>query len=202
MEFMFHICNCTENCQVKYATCTLLDIALTWWNSHMKTVGIDVAYAMTWKELMKMITEVYCPRNGIQKMENELWNLIVKDNDVVGYTQRFQELALLRPKMVPDEEEKIERMMTTKESRKMSRKEIIANNKTRGKKWVVYMLLELVIRQAMLELYHSATSASFITTVHVPLIWKMLESQPPSKRLLDPYLIDMLWMSRKMTHQE
>ncbi|GKE49220.1 hypothetical protein Tco_1480478 [Tanacetum coccineum] len=82
MKSVFHICNCVENCQVKYTTCTLLDIALTWWNFHVKTVGIDVAYAMTWKELMKMITEVYCPRNGIQKMDNELWNLIVKDNDV------------------------------------------------------------------------------------------------------------------------
>ncbi|GJY18487.1 hypothetical protein Tco_0389978 [Tanacetum coccineum] len=45
------------NCQVKYATCTQLDSALTLWNSHVKTVGIDAAYAMTWKELMKMMTE-------------------------------------------------------------------------------------------------------------------------------------------------
>ncbi|GKD01523.1 reverse transcriptase domain-containing protein, partial [Tanacetum coccineum] len=56
-----------------------------------------------------MMTEVYCPRNKIQKLENELWNLTVKGTDVAGYTQRFQELALLCPKMVPDEEEKIER---------------------------------------------------------------------------------------------
>ncbi|GKF54847.1 hypothetical protein Tco_0165187 [Tanacetum coccineum] len=47
IESVFHICNCEENCQVKYATCTLLDSALTWWNSHMKTVGIGAAYAMT-----------------------------------------------------------------------------------------------------------------------------------------------------------
>ncbi|GKD44392.1 hypothetical protein Tco_1269037, partial [Tanacetum coccineum] len=33
--------------------------------------------------------------NEIQKMENELWNLTVKGNDVVGYTRRFKELALL-----------------------------------------------------------------------------------------------------------
>ncbi|GKD68296.1 putative reverse transcriptase domain-containing protein [Tanacetum coccineum] len=97
MESVFHICNCAENCQVKYATCTLLDSALTWWNSHMKIVGIDDAYAITWKELMKMMTKVYYHRNEIPKMENELWNLTVKDNDVVDYTQRFKELALLCP---------------------------------------------------------------------------------------------------------
>ncbi|GJX09099.1 hypothetical protein Tco_0198958 [Tanacetum coccineum] len=31
--------------------------ALTWWNSHVKTVGHDVAYAMTWKALKKMMTD-------------------------------------------------------------------------------------------------------------------------------------------------
>ncbi|GKA51037.1 hypothetical protein Tco_0744233, partial [Tanacetum coccineum] len=44
--------------QVKYATCTLLDGALTWWSSHKRTVGVDDAYAMTWKALMKLMTEM------------------------------------------------------------------------------------------------------------------------------------------------
>ncbi|GJY36129.1 hypothetical protein Tco_0421507 [Tanacetum coccineum] len=42
---------------VKCATCTILDGALTWWNSHVKTVEIDAAYDMSWRELMKMMTE-------------------------------------------------------------------------------------------------------------------------------------------------
>ncbi|GKG30843.1 hypothetical protein Tco_0423331, partial [Tanacetum coccineum] len=37
MESMFHINNCTVENQVKFATCTFLGNALTWWNSHMKT---------------------------------------------------------------------------------------------------------------------------------------------------------------------
>ncbi|GKD26749.1 reverse transcriptase domain-containing protein [Tanacetum coccineum] len=72
MEIMFHISNCLEVYQVKYATCPLLDSALTWWNSHKRTVRVDAAFAMTWKDLMKLMTEVYCPRNEIQKMETEL----------------------------------------------------------------------------------------------------------------------------------
>ncbi|GKB35485.1 reverse transcriptase domain-containing protein [Tanacetum coccineum] len=60
--------------------------ALTWWNSHVETVGIDGAYEMSWKDLMKLMIEVYCPRNEIQKLENELWNLSVKGIDVTGYT--------------------------------------------------------------------------------------------------------------------
>ncbi|GKA71895.1 hypothetical protein Tco_0778111, partial [Tanacetum coccineum] len=65
METMFHISNCPEVYQVKYATFTLLDSALTWWNSHKRRVGIDAAFAMTWRDLMKLMTEVYCPRNEI-----------------------------------------------------------------------------------------------------------------------------------------
>ncbi|GJT45111.1 hypothetical protein Tco_0953826 [Tanacetum coccineum] len=47
METVFHISNCLEKYQVKYATCTLLNIALTWWNSHKRIIRTDAAYAMS-----------------------------------------------------------------------------------------------------------------------------------------------------------
>nr|GEW01233.1 hypothetical protein [Tanacetum cinerariifolium] len=47
MEIVFHISNCPKKYQVKYATCTLLNSALTWWNSHKRTVGTDAAFAMS-----------------------------------------------------------------------------------------------------------------------------------------------------------
>ncbi|GJR77359.1 putative reverse transcriptase domain-containing protein [Tanacetum coccineum] len=68
MESVFHISNCTVVCQSKFATCTLLGNALTWWNSHVKTVGHDATYGMTWKTLNKMMTDKYCPRSEIKKM--------------------------------------------------------------------------------------------------------------------------------------
>nr|GEV92181.1 reverse transcriptase domain-containing protein [Tanacetum cinerariifolium] len=37
MESVFSISNCTVSNQVKFATCTLQDDALTWWNSYVKT---------------------------------------------------------------------------------------------------------------------------------------------------------------------
>nr|GFB04405.1 reverse transcriptase domain-containing protein [Tanacetum cinerariifolium] len=46
--------------------------ALTWWNSHVKTVIHEVAYAMTWKTLKKMMTDKYCPRGEMKKLEIEL----------------------------------------------------------------------------------------------------------------------------------
>nr|GEX09538.1 hypothetical protein [Tanacetum cinerariifolium] len=61
------------------------------------------------EELMKLMTKVYCPRNEVQKMESKLWNLTVKNNDLAVYTQIFQELTMLCTKMVPEEEDQIER---------------------------------------------------------------------------------------------
>ncbi|GJX32077.1 hypothetical protein Tco_0241932 [Tanacetum coccineum] len=46
MESVFHINNYAVENQVKFATCTFLRNALTWWNSYMKTVTQDVAYAI------------------------------------------------------------------------------------------------------------------------------------------------------------
>ncbi|GJY34233.1 putative reverse transcriptase domain-containing protein [Tanacetum coccineum] len=78
-ETVFHISNCPEKYQVKYAMCTLLNSALTWWNSHKRTIGIEAAYAMR--------------------------------NDLTAYTRRFQELVLLCTRMVPSEEDKVERFV-------------------------------------------------------------------------------------------
>ncbi|GJV09547.1 reverse transcriptase domain-containing protein [Tanacetum coccineum] len=72
MESVFHISNCTVTCQIKFAICTLQGNALTWWNFHVKTVRHDVAYAITWKTLKKMLTDKYCPRGEIKKLEIEL----------------------------------------------------------------------------------------------------------------------------------
>ncbi|GJR75720.1 hypothetical protein Tco_0088085 [Tanacetum coccineum] len=55
----FNISNCAVENQVKFATCTLYGVALTWWKSHVKTVGQDAAHSMPWNTLMKMMTDKY-----------------------------------------------------------------------------------------------------------------------------------------------
>ncbi|GJT05013.1 putative reverse transcriptase domain-containing protein [Tanacetum coccineum] len=79
METVFGIRNCSVENQIKFSTCTLLAGALTWWNSHVMTVTHDVAYAMTWLDLRKKMTDNYCLRNEMKKLEAELWNLKVID---------------------------------------------------------------------------------------------------------------------------
>ncbi|GJV10374.1 reverse transcriptase domain-containing protein [Tanacetum coccineum] len=84
METVFRISHYSMENQIKFSTCTLLGNALTWWNSHVRTVGNKIAYAMTWTELKKKMTEKYCPRTEIKKLKVELWNLNVKRTDVIS----------------------------------------------------------------------------------------------------------------------
>nr|GFB56967.1 hypothetical protein [Tanacetum cinerariifolium] len=65
----------TTTTSVKFATCTLQDDALTWWNSYVKTTTSKEAYAMTWATLKKKMTGKYCPRGEIKMIETEMWNL-------------------------------------------------------------------------------------------------------------------------------
>nr|GEZ62494.1 hypothetical protein [Tanacetum cinerariifolium] len=46
---------------VTFSTCTLLDAALTWWNSQIRSLGPD-AYSMNWEVLKKKITDKYYPQ--------------------------------------------------------------------------------------------------------------------------------------------
>nr|GFC64143.1 hypothetical protein [Tanacetum cinerariifolium] len=65
-----------------------------------KAMGIEAANNTPWSEVKKWMTEEFCPRSVIQRMEQELYNLRMKGMDIDGYTNRFHELALLCPRMV------------------------------------------------------------------------------------------------------
>nr|GEU86283.1 hypothetical protein [Tanacetum cinerariifolium] len=50
METIFYISNCPKRYQVKYATCTLLNSALTLWNAHKRTIAADAAFSILRRE--------------------------------------------------------------------------------------------------------------------------------------------------------
>ncbi|GKE45619.1 hypothetical protein Tco_1472903, partial [Tanacetum coccineum] len=77
-ESVFSRSNCTKDCKVKFATGTLTEEALSWWNSFAQPIGIEEAYKITW------------------------------GNDLETYVRRFQKLATLCPTMVPDSEKIME----------------------------------------------------------------------------------------------
>ncbi|GKB47897.1 putative reverse transcriptase domain-containing protein, partial [Tanacetum coccineum] len=91
VEQVFETCKCAEEDKVMFAASTFEGRALTWWNGNM------------------MMTMEYCPATEIQRMEQELWTLTLKGDDIEAYNNRFYELALMCPELVPTEKKKIER---------------------------------------------------------------------------------------------
>nr|GEV03213.1 reverse transcriptase domain-containing protein [Tanacetum cinerariifolium] len=107
-ESVFSCSNCTEDRKVKFATGTLTEEALSWWNSFAQPIGIEEAYKITWVEFKKLLIKKYCPRTEVQKMEDEFYHLTVKGNDLKTYVRKFQEFATLCPTMVSDSEKMME----------------------------------------------------------------------------------------------
>ncbi|GJW48938.1 reverse transcriptase domain-containing protein [Tanacetum coccineum] len=105
---VFSHSRCAEENKVTFATGTLTDDALSWWNAYAQPMGIVQANQITWTELKRLLTNKYCPRTEIRKMEEELYNLIVKGNDLKPYVRRFQELTVLCPNMVPNNDKLLE----------------------------------------------------------------------------------------------
>ncbi|GJZ11629.1 reverse transcriptase domain-containing protein [Tanacetum coccineum] len=61
-----------------YATRTLSDDALSWWNAYSQPMGMEQANQTTWTKLKRLLTNKYCPRTKIRKMEEELIQLDCK----------------------------------------------------------------------------------------------------------------------------
>ncbi|GJX59370.1 putative reverse transcriptase domain-containing protein [Tanacetum coccineum] len=109
IEQVFEICKCAEDDKVKFAMCTFEGRALTWWNGNVQTLGLANANQIPWSNVKAMMTTEYCPATEIEKMEQELWTLTLKGDDIEAYSNRFHELALMCPELVPTEKKKIKR---------------------------------------------------------------------------------------------
>ncbi|GJW66080.1 putative reverse transcriptase domain-containing protein [Tanacetum coccineum] len=111
MEQVFGTCKCAEQDKVVYAASTFEGRALTWWNGNIRTLGLENANRIPWNEFKVMMTTEYCPDAEIEKMEQELWNLTLKGDDIDAYINRFHELSLMCPELVPTEKKKIKKFI-------------------------------------------------------------------------------------------
>ncbi|GKE16280.1 reverse transcriptase domain-containing protein [Tanacetum coccineum] len=107
-ESVFSRSKCVEENKVTFATGTLTDDALSWWNAYAQPIRIEQANKITWTELKRLLTNKYCPRTEVRKIEDEFYNLTIKGDDLKTYIRRFPELAVLCPNMVPNTEKLME----------------------------------------------------------------------------------------------
>ncbi|GKC11348.1 putative reverse transcriptase domain-containing protein [Tanacetum coccineum] len=105
---VFEISECAEGKKVKFVAGTVEGPALTWWKTKVATMDLEIVNQMPWTEMKQLMTAEFCPIEEVQRMEHELWNLKVMEYDVVAYTQRFNELALMYPRMVEPKRVKVD----------------------------------------------------------------------------------------------
>nr|GEX03927.1 reverse transcriptase domain-containing protein [Tanacetum cinerariifolium] len=67
-----------------------------------------VANERPWTEVKQMMTDEFCPTEEVQRLEDELRHLKLRDMNIAAYTERFNELALLCPDAIPNEKKKVE----------------------------------------------------------------------------------------------
>nr|GEV40374.1 hypothetical protein [Tanacetum cinerariifolium] len=92
--------------KVMFAASTFKGRALTWWNRNVHTLGLVNANRIPWTEFKLMMTTEYCPVTEIQRIEEELWTLTLKGDDIEACDNHFHELALMCSDLVPNEKKK------------------------------------------------------------------------------------------------
>ena len=50
MESVFQRSNCPAGCKVKYATGTLVEHALSWWNAYAREKGTENTFSTSWED--------------------------------------------------------------------------------------------------------------------------------------------------------
>ncbi|GKE72284.1 hypothetical protein Tco_1534325, partial [Tanacetum coccineum] len=137
-----------------------------------------------------MMTTKYYSGTEIQKMEQELWTLTLKGDDIEGYNNHFHELALMFPDLVTPERKKIERYVRGLLEKV---KENVTSSKPANLHEAINMAHELVEQAIKLRLQGlkkvTRESGRIIkgttaTTTTIPII----RSKTRDKKLLKPML--------------
>ncbi|GJX34917.1 putative reverse transcriptase domain-containing protein [Tanacetum coccineum] len=109
VERVFEISKCAKGDKVMFTASTFEGRALTWWRGNVHTLGLVNANRIPWNEFKSMMTTEYGPATEIQRMEEELWTLTLKGDDIEAYNNRFHEYPLICLELVPTKKKKVKR---------------------------------------------------------------------------------------------
>ncbi|GJR41767.1 hypothetical protein Tco_1309870 [Tanacetum coccineum] len=130
-----------------------------------------------------------------KQMENELWNLKVKGTNLTAYNQRFQELILLCPEMVPNADRLLEHYI---EGLPLSIKGNVTSSKPVDFAMKQLFMASVQKRQQgclqpgkvlMLANYLTAKSVDDTTPTHALLLVTIVERQGIRSNTVEPHLV-------------
>ncbi|GJU33073.1 putative reverse transcriptase domain-containing protein [Tanacetum coccineum] len=97
-ESVSKISECVEGKKVKYAAATLQGPALTWWNTKVATMGLEMVNRMPWTEMKQLMTAEFCPIEEVQRMEMVEPERVKVDAYIWGLTDNIKgEVTSSRP---------------------------------------------------------------------------------------------------------
>nr|GEU76819.1 reverse transcriptase domain-containing protein [Tanacetum cinerariifolium] len=111
-ESVFSRSNCTEDCKVKFATGTLTDEALSWWNSFAQPIGIEEAYKITWVEFKKLLIKNF---NVVIGMELSKYHAKILCDEKVVHIPIDGETLIIRVMEKKLYEKRLEDILVVKE---------------------------------------------------------------------------------------
>ncbi|GJW69463.1 reverse transcriptase domain-containing protein [Tanacetum coccineum] len=123
------------------------------------------ANRIPWTEFKMMMTTEYYPAIEIQKIEQELWTLTLKGDDIEAYNNRLHELALMCPELVPTERKKIEKYVRGFPERIKGN---ITSSKTATLHDAINMDRELVGRQETTRTYAAVPAEGKVYAGNLP----------------------------------
>ncbi|GJX38754.1 putative reverse transcriptase domain-containing protein [Tanacetum coccineum] len=100
---------CAENQKVRYAASSLVNKALTWWNTQVQARGREAAMTMTLNDFKALMVAEFCQSNEMEKLENKFWNHKMVGANHAAYTDRFHELVKLVLHLITHESSHIKR---------------------------------------------------------------------------------------------
>ncbi|KAI3812412.1 hypothetical protein L1987_17120 [Smallanthus sonchifolius] len=89
MESTFLNSGCPDVLKVRYAASVFQKRALTWWNGGKRTRGNESAMSLSWDEMRRLMTDEFCPRNEMRKLEAEFWDLTQDSGENLAYTTQI-----------------------------------------------------------------------------------------------------------------
>nr|GEY01776.1 hypothetical protein [Tanacetum cinerariifolium] len=87
-------------------------VALTWWNGHVRTLGHEAAYAMTWGNLKKKMTDKYCPKVKSRNLKLNCGILGSREIMLQPILSISKIIALMCTKFLADETEKVDKYIS------------------------------------------------------------------------------------------
>ncbi|GJU19159.1 reverse transcriptase domain-containing protein [Tanacetum coccineum] len=223
-ESVFSQSKCAEENKVTFATGTLTDDALSWWNAYTQSIGVDQANQITWTKLKRLLTNKYCPRTEVRKMEDKLYNLTVKGNDLKPFFRRFQELAVLCPSMVPNTNKLLEAFIrgllqsikgnvnaskpqTLKEAINIAQRLMDQNRRqdavkayaatpSKNNRPIKLCIFDIVIGKDWLSKYHAKTLCNE-KVIHIPIDGETLIIRVTEKKKSDDKRLEYIPVVRK-----